>query len=101
MIGEDGRARRAAGSLAQQRLKVVAVEDVVAQDQRARLSADEVRPRMKACASPSGLGCTAVAEIQCPTGCRRRAGARSAACPAAWEITRMSRMPASISVVSG
>jgi hypothetical protein len=82
-VGEHRRARGRRAGRAQHLGQVVAVEDVVAQHQRGRIAADEVAPMRKACARPSGeaaprSGC------RCPTGCRRRAAARSAACPAAW-----------------
>ena len=58
------------------------------------------RPMMKACASPSGLGCTAylIARPHCepsPSSCSKR----GVSCGV--EMTRTSRIPASISVLSG
>jgi hypothetical protein len=43
---------------AEQVLEVVTVEDVVAQHQRARRTADELAPEDERLRQPSGLGCT-------------------------------------------
>jgi hypothetical protein len=58
VVGEDRGPAVAPVCAAQQRLEVVAVEDVVAQHQRAGRPPMKDRPRMKAWARPSGLGCT-------------------------------------------
>jgi hypothetical protein len=59
VVGEHRRSFFAGVGRAQQRLQVVPVEDVVPQDERAGRAAENCSPMRKACARPSGLGCTA------------------------------------------
>ena len=65
------------------RLQVVAVEDVVAEHQRRRVAADEVAADDERLREAVRRRLHRVARCRCPSARRRRAAARSAACPRA------------------
>ena len=83
VIGEDRGAAGRAAADSSMRVQVVAVEDVVAEDERARLAADEIAAEDEGLRQAVGARLHAVAESRCPTASRRRAAPGSAACPAA------------------
>ena len=59
------------------------------------------RPMMNACASPSGLRLRGVVDLQCRCRAPSPSSRRKPSCSCGVVMTRMSRMPASISVDSG
>ena len=59
LVGENRGARFSACRACEQLRQAVAVEDVVAKDQRAAVAPHKIAPMMKACANPSGRGCAA------------------------------------------
>ena len=99
-VGEDRAPRSAARRPARARLKTLAVEDVVAQDQRRRRSADELAADDEGLGQALGLGLNGVADRDAqPAAVAQSRSKPPMSCGV--EISRMSRMPASISIDSG
>ena len=73
VVGEDAGAVGRAMALSSSLVKVVAVVDVVAQDQRAGVAADEITSQDEGLGQPIRTGLHAVLDA-CPSGCRRPAG---------------------------
>ena len=65
-------------------MQVVAVEDVVAEDEGARMSGEEGFADEEGLGQAIRAGLDGVGEVEAPAGCRRLAVARNGACPAAW-----------------
>ena len=89
--------RRALHHLAKAR----AVKDIVAEDQRAGSAVDEFLADQKCLGDAVGRRVARHSGCGCPTGCRRRASASKRGTSGSAVMIRISRMPASISVVSG
>ena len=70
-VGEHRRAAPWRWRLAQQRAQAVAVEDIVAENQRRRVAGKEIRPIMNACARPPGW-LHGVARVDAPIFRHRR-----------------------------
>jgi hypothetical protein len=83
VVGKHRGALAARVGIGQQGLEVVAVEQVVAQHQRAGRAADKALADDEGLRQAVGAGLHGVLQVGCPTGCRRPAVAESAACPAA------------------
>ena len=92
---------RDVGVAAQRGAEAGAVEDVVAEDERDRVVADEVGADEERLGQAVGAGLHGVRELDAPRASRRRAAARTASRSSGVVMTRISRMPAIISVDSG
>jgi hypothetical protein len=80
--------------------QLVAVEDVVAEHERDGLAGDELFADEEGLGEPSGFGCTAYSRLM--PNCEPSPSSRwNAGWSSGVVMTRTSRMPASMSVVSG
>jgi hypothetical protein len=70
--------------LREQRRQVVAVEQVVAEDERDAIPADELLADEEGLREPPGLRLHGIGELDAPLAPVARAGRKSAACPRAW-----------------
>jgi hypothetical protein len=83
-VGEDGGAGGVRGGVAEGLGEVVAVEDVVAEDEAAAFAGEELLADEEGLGEAVGRGLDGVLDLEAPLLAGRRAAARSAACLRGW-----------------
>ena len=100
-IREDGRSILLLRRLAQVLREIMSVENVVAQHQRAGTAANEALADDERLCQSLGPGLNRHIAGEGQTGCRLAAASETCGTSSGVEIIRMSRIPASISVLNG
>ena len=101
VVGEDGGAGAALVSVPEYLVKVVAVEDVVAEHEGRVVVADEVGADDEGLSETVRAGLDGVLQVDAPAAMPSPSSCSKRGVSCGVEMIRMSRMPASSSVVSG